>query len=1580
MKARIIAETKAVSEKVVSNADVSTGARTKTAFFYKEDTENTVLDQVSAINSEVETVKSGPKEPQAMAESATDKNESEYTEKAYTEGVKVAIPNTSTLEAAPDSGLCRRPVWHNGYIVTLNTLARFYPDTKEDVANYCDMVNREAKKGKKKEFKNHLRTYLTFGEFDRISFNGVDRFSRYFDLDARSKYWLGKHQSVFLYQIDPENTEPHLYPYMSEDFYDPESPGDCTVDDYGFCVNSSPESWYLFSSVNRLNTPYQNTNQTVDAFYPFFVFSQISLSNAVLNRTTDFGTFLKCLRLKLREQLDRAISSDSHKWNIQYEIFGCLNTSEISILWLTDQYSNVLFLIDELKKMKFSIWDAGDATMVEADLFFSFYSIIGRMLANDKAVADDEKGKIESCRGTAQIDIMVSSTSSVSELSSILKKELLGLLDSSIRVGEHDCMLRLPVKDIYDQFFEEDINSEKNGLFKKPSVRDKILETRVALLEDTNERPEDISLMTICFEPECGLGVNENIEQFKRLFDELNPILENPGDKENLKIKEMYLWIRDALRERYMPHLGAIDTLDMLYTDYLSNIHESYSAIWRNDFSYQFKQSLRILISCLKIEEEKGAIRDTFWKQYPQIIENIRQQTVHFSQSGRLVLQPPSSHLRYTACCDLLFHGYYGMIKSILADAYGKQEPSVCQSELLPLITTNSDTEISSSLFFVGPRNNDLRILCVDIPYSLLYDPVAGFPMMVHEMFHYIAPSDRVARNRVVGNVLINETLTRLYLEQINESVKLELYKKERNLFYQKRAIDPGYQQEFPYESPFDSDFEEKFESMMKNFSDGENNYDVMEKIWKSLKKIMWNDETISKIRERILESVLQDEYGEKTPLTWTLFLERLEDKLKGIKLHDYKIISERLLEIMTEYENSDSGKKEPVLFLGGTVNYDVSGLNEIDQIMYRHKRSILNPNSIKRVRGTLEHIAMVRDCEINGLREASPDIAMAKYCQMDDIAYLVNYAHHAGKSSSYFERYEVIRIAVVLSWLSEEPVVEENDQPKPFKFEEKSCQFIKEYILKNLPNNLPQDPAQAEQRIIKLVADAVTWFCKYLSIAAEFRTAYSFYYDEFIAYGNCYKIYFSEDDDTEREPLLNKLITVLKEGKTDKTGEKVLREELLTEDVWERILKASESYIKDYKKYRVYNPPSYEDIERDMIRTLSTLGLDRRQYANKTQEYNKRSFETALRFVQQASVQGTLEQLGGLVKSGDFEQRNPSSKETKLSDEYPTPKETDDILEKATVIQAWGMTEFTLELQRVSEKFGLLTQKKPQIWYGVTFGGRRFLPTAVSENACTPRLGDSHSAASLFEQISDDMREYIQVKDPFLNYSSQNEVIPMMTVTEKVEGGNWKSNMILWKGHLIDCLKKLKGTKGMIEVYFFSPEAYLKVRKYVLMEHPDKKKVEEEPMAPFNVLAYTKIPIVFESSSSYVRNEYYIPGAETEKLIDSAVDSQQNALARTDIYLPLVLPVPFIFTGMKENCRFLTYNLALSARVGELDEVGSPQLSVYPIEEIQRMLIHQIRRIKMEKKEPFVITDWLFLYRICIDEDILKGINDINI
>lgn len=155
---------------------------------------------------------------------------------------------------------------HEGYVVILNTLAKFYSDTREDLYEYCNKITDKAKNEKNPDYKTfheHFESYLTFGDFDRLSFCSIDRFSKYYDLDFRSKYWLGKHQNVFLYCIKGCNIRYSLYPYSWNN--------QNNLHEFGLCVKDNEDSDKSFR-VSALTGDVITAKGKTNLFFPFFFY------------------------------------------------------------------------------------------------------------------------------------------------------------------------------------------------------------------------------------------------------------------------------------------------------------------------------------------------------------------------------------------------------------------------------------------------------------------------------------------------------------------------------------------------------------------------------------------------------------------------------------------------------------------------------------------------------------------------------------------------------------------------------------------------------------------------------------------------------------------------------------------------------------------------------------------------------------------------------------------------------------------------------------------------------------------------------------------------------------------------------------------------------------------------------------------------------------------------------------------------------------------------------------------------------------------------------------------------------------
>ena len=1143
---------------------------------------------------------------------------------------------------------------YEGYVVILNTLAKFFSDTRDDVRNYCDKIAEEARNGETEEYSRYFQTFLTFGDFDRISFKGINRFARFFDLDQRSKYWLGKHQNLFLYRIKTREDDARLYPY-----YDNEKQLSGKKD-FGFCYREGDFYFYysaLTGTIVHSNYKYMiGTKQCL----PYFLLTQISFSNEVITRVSNYSSFLRDVKTLIREKLDQKIRKEEH-YRIFFDIYGCMNTSEIAILWLCSQYTEALDLMDYLKSMDFKTTDMGSPKNV----FFSFYSIIGRTLEQTVKAEELFQDKISQSKGKAGIHLAISDSNSASEVFTLFNESKQNFENMKIIPGEHDIAMEIPSWKAYDLLCEEDIGSPNNGFFKDKENRQKILGLKVSLCGDKwDETKTKIPRQTV----NLGRFVYDQpnrVKQFAQLETELIKRIDEDERKEKFKkreldpgvltLRELYQIIRNELKTRYNSHTGSVDSLDMLYTDYLSNIHETFNALWRNDYHYQFKKSLIYLLE--KVMEETETENEQFWETFTETIENLRQQTEHFSQSGRLVMQIPASHLRYTASVDMLFHSYYGASKTILEKAYRNQTPLQYQSELLPIITTNITPMITSKLYKAGKKCDDLRILQIDIPYSLLFDPVTGFPFLVHELFHYITPSSRQMRNESIIEMAINEALSYSWYAQIQKGIGTYLF----DLITKdtKKAREMGFVQIEEYDSPqSQAYYNDYLQYMASELSSTESKASRMSVLKSSIAHSMWSNSRIQNIRKQIVEvTINQQQSGQQEKIhperqTWKEAIKIFWETASRLSIDSKSTISEQIAEEMRAIELLINDKKyndindkiinNMVIHSEGLPiedNETSSGYHpsEIDIILYKHKYSLLNPYLLPPISIDKTVTDNVNDVFLKGLREAIPDYAMVKYCGMDDIEYLVTYARFTHDTqNSIIPNYDVLRLCFVLIWISDTRLYDINESHsfKEFAFENKHNQFVEQYVAEYMPhlsgtdNESDNIKDRNQEIILDLLAEAVWWFLEILNAVNKFKRDYDMYYDCILQLRDAYEIYFDKPDVEESEQF-KALVDIVKEHRIIKRD---IRRELISNAHWVLI-----HQITQYCIHYTYPDEisgfskqwELREIKNIMRFNLKHPGIGEQEYISRMNQYDRDSFNKILEFVQVCERQITFETLG---------------------------------------------------------------------------------------------------------------------------------------------------------------------------------------------------------------------------------------------------------------------------------------------------------------------------------------------------------------
>ena len=597
-----------------------------------------------------------------------------------------------------------------GYVIQLYQYALRYKYNNTQLVEYINSLIDDAEEFKKAQ----SAKYTVLGDFDSIEINEVFHFRQYHDVSEFAKRWVGKRQCMLLYDISDEETPSRLY--------------------YERTDNKQDIGWHSDYYGERTGKR-------------FLCLSMLSLTNDISSRCQDIGSLIKKIRKTVLSVVDSV--NDAKCTDILCDVFGTFNTSEMAILWLCDEYVDILHMLEEIQHIEvenedrderynafltsFSVIAIQKQLNIDTDYQFKGDAIV-QISTNDEYLEQDGMANIKTRlqeelekQSPGQVEILVDTT-----------------------VGEYDWIAICPasaiLKLLNPQYpFPELHIAERSsdGKGKYSSNYKIILQHSTRLLIGSEKNSELLSVLSV-LRSKNGLVVKDAAVSGHSDDD----IIDAWILKENRKLYFGSAGLRKKLKSCIHPSTGVVDTMDLLFTDYQSVISTAYSRIWAEDIHSQFNAVLRLID---KLADNKDT--PIFWDGYLDLTNAFKQQVFHLTQASRLFFEIPASHLRATGHYDFLMHAYYGMSKLIIELIYMIQG-SDKQSELVPLLTVNTEPQVKSELFFPFDRDG-VRTMNLIIPNSVLTDPYRGMIYLVHEFFHHVVPKSRKDRNYRLGTFLI---------------------------------------------------------------------------------------------------------------------------------------------------------------------------------------------------------------------------------------------------------------------------------------------------------------------------------------------------------------------------------------------------------------------------------------------------------------------------------------------------------------------------------------------------------------------------------------------------------------------------------------------------------------------------------------------------------------------------------------------------------------------------------------------------------------------------------------------------------
>ncbi|MBO5153370.1 MAG: FRG domain-containing protein [Eubacterium sp.] len=933
-------------------------------------------------------------------------------------------------------------------------------------------------------------------------------FSRFSNIPDSMTTWVGRHHSVFLYEIDSE-------------------------------LRVRPEIIQQEGQKTRFKLVTQCDSD--ENSYKYVAISFFSLSNEYSSGITDFDMAIKRLRTLLLEKIDEILDEyraahSATNIKLQYEVYGCFNTSEIAVLWSAEQYCDILQIIDQIKYLKVNLVNERG----QIPIFFNVYSIFSRDQINTNYDEETERKG----RGVALLQLVVNNESAFPEvqgenLKKVFAEELEKVLGSDYEkceimcgAGEYDMTIRMPSKYAYNLFLVGDKN--KRALFnRKNRFANLVIKTRVYLGYTDEECNEGLAQILQTYTGKRMVLTDNCITRYMSGRSIVNAVQlrwelaqhvkTRDGQEGNARpLYDIYRELRKNVKEICPKTVGAVDTLDGLFTDYLSNIQACYNVLWRNDFHYQFKKTIEFLLlfsRCYKAQKQFGGRRNEirsqeFWAIYSEMINNLHQQIVHISQANRMFLRIPASNLLYTGNYDFLLHAYYGIIKEILEYAYSLD--SDLQAEIAPLITVNIAPHVESRRYSLmrswlpeedQGRKNLCDIIRLYIPHSLLTEPERGYYYIIHELFHYIAPPDRTQRNNIVNELVMKEIITVHFCDLLCEEVVAKILDQKYLAANEKKRFFKALGIAFESEESMDKQIEDLSNEDIKSIR-----Y-VVARVLEQIKQVV----------RPIVCGVENEKDGLLLKLRQTIYNKQGEDEKRSF-LYDIEIVKNEFQkvsrgELAAEYKKictaicvncAALNVINNILQTGNTKVFGGTDKIILDVVGKILQNDIFVIDSVNTMFNEIctEGRDEAEDTIINGIREAVPDLCMCRIGMMSPPDYVMHFVRNQidlmkNKSDvQVFLDHDVLRVFSVTEYLLFSSLGEidretylEKDYLVSYMY---SRQFENAFVDLFLAEHASLDQMQKEQ-YGRTKDNALHWLSRVQSMAVRYYQCYDCYREIFL-------------------------------------------------------------------------------------------------------------------------------------------------------------------------------------------------------------------------------------------------------------------------------------------------------------------------------------------------------------------------------------------------------------------------------------------------------------------------------------------------
>ena len=544
---------------------------------------------------------------------------------------------------------------------------------------------------------------LVWTHYDRISIEEVKDMEDYFILSDVRNEWVGGIQSLHLYSEDEKNV--FTYSNNKNKYED-----DNVL--VGLADNSkdkNPPSFFCITSC-KLNIRIKNIIEWTS-----------------MDRAHDINDKIK------RKILDLLEASYKPK-GLYYEIYNSLGAEDFVIIFACNSMEIFANAIESIRKLQFktSLYTdiSTDGEILDSEEEIKTYNIFETTYS---FAGQNSIKNIKAPNLNALVSITFKSEQDKNIFIYKLKNEGVNVIEENFCFGEYDVRLIIESsEELMKLYLNKGLLSATSEIY-----RDYIYQSQTVWLYKNNQAAQ----------------VGTNVEPLILDIAQQNlKIIENSNEKtiyENSS-KKFERIIKESPIMKRVPHFK--EECRILLAEYKRYMYSSFIQQWWTDIELQFDAFVESLEPFLCHTEDPAPIKDC--------MEDLKETYMHITQASRMFFEVPEMTTYYSGSYNNILRAYYGLIRLLISIGYAiPHEKGSEQSKLAFSINFDMTPKINSKLHLLNSKPSEKRLISFNLPYDALYNMPKYMIYLIHEVFHYISPINRIVRNRLLFKICLDMVL-----------------------------------------------------------------------------------------------------------------------------------------------------------------------------------------------------------------------------------------------------------------------------------------------------------------------------------------------------------------------------------------------------------------------------------------------------------------------------------------------------------------------------------------------------------------------------------------------------------------------------------------------------------------------------------------------------------------------------------------------------------------------------------------------------------------------------------------------------